>query len=138
MTDKNAMSEAKSLDWITEFKNDPPLHTLFPVTLSNGNQVPGIHIVCASCNNRISGDRIHGRVVQSLVHVLTVAANGYCEGCNRVTHVDFRFRANTNDTIIEWLATNGYWQSRELRQPTIAEKIARGARRLAAWIAAAL
>ena len=39
---------------------------------------------------------------------------------------------------IEWLSSNGYWQARSLQQPTLGEKIARGARKLAAWIAKAL
>ena len=87
--------------------------------------MPGVHVVCMQCGNRISGDRVHGRLIQSLPHVLTVSANGCCEECDRLTHIDCRFRANAN----------GGWQARELRQPTLGEKIARGARRLAAWIA---
>ena len=69
MTDKKAISEAKTLGWITAFENEPPLHSLFPMTLSNGKTVPGVHVVCSKCNAQISGDRIHGRVVQSLPHV---------------------------------------------------------------------
>ena len=135
MTDNEAISEAKTLGWITAFENEPPLHTQFPVTLSNGNQVPGVHIVCRSCGNRISGDRIHGRVVQSLPHVITVSANGLCDPCDRLTHIQCRFRASDRETLVEWLGSNGYWQARELRQPTLAEKIARGGRRLVAWFA---
>ena len=133
MTDKKAISEAKTQGWITAFQNEPPLHSQFPVTLKNGKTVPGVHVVCAQCNNQISGDRVHGRLTQSLPHVLTISANGYCEECDRLTHVDCRFRANANDTVVEWRGSNGYWQARELRQTTLAEKIARGARRLAAW-----
>ena len=87
------------------------------------------------CGNRISGDRVHGRLIQSLPHVLTVSANGCCEECDRLTHIGCRFRANANGAVVEWLASNGCWQARELRQPTLGEKIARGARHLAAWIA---
>ena len=138
MTDKKAISDAKTRGWLAEFESDPPLHKIFPVTLINGTSVPGIHIVCSNCSGSISGDRIRGRVIKSLPHVLTVSANGYCEKCDRLTHVDCRFRSSADGTLIEWLAANGCWQARELRQPTLAEKIARGARRLAAWIAAAL
>lgn len=120
---------------MTKFKNEPPLHTLFPVILANGKSVPGVHIVCMQCGNRISGDRVRGRLIQSLPHVLTLSANGFCEECERLTHVDCRFRSNANGTVVEWLASNGCWQARELRQPTMGQKIARGARRLAAWFA---
>ena len=135
MIDKKAVSEGKTLGWITAFESEPPLHTLLPVILKNGKTVPGVHIVCTQCRNRISGDRVHGRLTQSLPHVLTISANGYCEQCQRLTHVDCRFRSNANGTVVEWLASNGCWQARELRRPTMGEKIARGARRLAAWIA---
>ena len=123
---------------MSAFKTEPPLHTLFPVTLKNGKSVPGVHVVCTQCGNRITGDRVHGRLTQSLPHVLTISANGYCEECDRLTHVDCRFRANSNGTVVEWLANNGYWRAQELRQPALAEKIARGVRRLAAWFTKAL
>jgi hypothetical protein len=138
MTDKKEISEANSLGLMTAFKNEPPLHTAFPVTLSNGKMVPSIHVVCSKCDAQISGDRIHGRVVQSLPHVLTISANGYCDECDRLTHIQCRFRTNDRETLVEWLGSNGYWQARKLRQPTLVEKIARGARRLAAWFAKAL
>ena len=137
MTDKKSMSEAKTLGWIAAFKTEPPLHTLFAVTLSNGKTVPNIHIVCLECDAQISGDRIHGRVVQSLPHVITVSANGHCEECGRLTHVDCRFRASANTTVIEWLSSNGYWLAQELRKPTLIDKVARVTRRLAAWFAKA-
>lgn len=133
MNDTVAVSEAKTLAWMAEFKNEPPLYTLLPMKLANGKSVPSVHVVCMRCGNRISGDRVHGRLIQLLPHVLTVSANGYCEQCERLTHIDCRFRFNANGTVVEWLATNGHWQARELHQPTLAEKVARGARRLAAW-----
>lgn len=137
MTDEKAISDAKTQGWLAAFESDPPLQKLFPVTLINGTSVPGIHIVCSNCSGTISGDRIHGRVNKSLPHVLTVSANGYCQECDRLTHVDCRFRSNADGSVVEWLAANGCWQARELRRPTMGEKIARGARRLAAWIATA-
>lgn len=135
MTDKKAMSEAKTRGLMKDFESEPPLHSLFPLTLSNGKTVPAIHIVCSKCDAQISGDRIHGRVIQSLPHVITISANGLCDVCQRMTHIDCRFRSDPNGTAVEWLAANGYWQARELRQPTLGEKVARGARRLAAWFA---
>jgi hypothetical protein len=106
--------------------------------LINGKSVPAVHVVCSNCSGRISGDRIHGRVIQSLPHVVAISANGYCEHCARMTHIDCRFRAGANDTIVEWLSSNGYWQARSLRPSTLVDRIARGARRLAAWFAKAL
>lgn len=138
MTDDTVMSDAKARAWISEFQNEPPLHTLFPLTLSNGKTVPSIHVVCSCCDGRLSGDRIHGRVVQSLAHVVTVAANGYCEQCERMTHIDCRFRTIRDETVVEWLASNGRWQARQLRQPTVVEKITRGAHRLLEWLGRAL
>lgn len=135
MNDTVAVSEAKTLAWTAEFKNEPPLHTLLPMKLANGESVPSVHVVCMRCGNRISGDRVHGRLIQHLPHVLTVSATGYCQQCEHLTHVDCRFRFNQMGTVVEWLAANGHWQARELRQPTLAEKVARGARRLAAWFA---
>jgi len=135
MSDKKAISEAKALGLMTDFDNEPPLHSLFPLTLSNGKTVPGVHIVCSKCNAQISGDRIHGRVIQSLRNVVTVSANGHCEQCGRLTHIQCRFRTNDRETLVEWLGGNGYWQVRELRQRTLGEKIARGAHQLAAWFA---
>ena len=125
------VSEGKMHQWIAAFRSDPALHTLFPVTLMNGKLLPGVHVACSNCGNRISGDRVHGRTVQSLPHVLTVSASGYCAECDRLTHIDCRIRANASDTIVEWLGTNGNWQARELRQPTFAEKVRRWLRRLA-------
>jgi hypothetical protein len=64
--EKKAMSEAKALGALglmKDFENEPPLHSLFPLTLSNGKTVPAIHIACSKCNAQISGDRIHGRVI---------------------------------------------------------------------------
>ena len=138
MTDKKAMSEAKTLGLMKDFENEPPLHSLFPLTLSNGKKVPAIHIVCSKCNAQISGDRIHGRVIQSLPHVITISANAHCGACQRMTHIDCRFRTEGQQNVIEWLGSNGYWQARPLRQPTLGDKIARSARQLAAWFAKAL
>lgn len=134
MTESTAMSDAKTRAWVTAFESEQPLYLQFPVRLMNGKSVPGIHVTCSCCNGRISGDRIRGRVVQSLAHVVTVCANGYCTECNRMTHIDCRFRVREHETVIEWLAANGQWQARELRQRTAVETITRGARRMMEWI----
>jgi hypothetical protein len=133
MTDKMQTTEGKTLGWITAFKNEPPLHAQFPVKLVNGKSVPAVLVVCSKCGGSISGDRVHGRVSQSLPHVVTVSANGYCEPCNRMTHVDCRFRATGDETVVEWLSSNGYWQATELRQPSLIERVTREARNLVAW-----
>ena len=138
MTDIKALSEAKLLGLMADFENEPPLHTQLPVQLVNGKSVPLVHVVCSMCGGTISGDRVHGRVIQSLPHVVTVSANGHCEPCNRMTHADCRFRAQASETVIEWLGSNGCWQVRELRQPTLAETIARAGHRLVAWFSTML
>jgi hypothetical protein len=92
---------------MTDVENEPPLHWLFPLTLSNGKTVPAIHIVCSKCNAQISGDRIQGRVITSLPHVITVSANGHCDVCQRMTHFDCRFWTEGQKNVIEWLGSNG-------------------------------
>lgn len=133
MTETRGTLQAKARAWITDFHRERPLYVQFPLRLANGMSVPGIHVTCSSCNGRISGDRVHGRVVPSLPHVVTVSANGFCEQCNRLTHVDCRFRVHGGETVIEWLATNGRWQARELRQPMPMYKVRQAARRLLEW-----
>ena len=116
--------------WRSAYKRDPSLRSQFPITLKNGKSVPGVHVICNNCGQHISGDRLRGRVIQSLPHVVTIDANGLCEPCDRVTHIDCRFRSDGKETLIEWLASNGLWQAREYRHPTLAEKITKYVRRL--------
>jgi hypothetical protein len=122
--------ERNFVAWFAAYKLDAPLHSQFPITLKNGKSVPGVHVICNSCCNHLSGDRLRGRIIQSLAHVVTIEANGLCEPCKRLTHVDFRLRANGDETLIEWLSSNGLWQAREYRQPTLKEKIANRVRHL--------
>ncbi len=138
MNEPVAIPEGKARDWITAFESEPPLHTHFPVRLPNGKSVPGVHVVCSCCNGRISGDRIHGRVIQSLPHVVTVSANGYCEPCDHMTHIDCRFRSVSDETLIEWLSSGGQWQAKAIRKPTLGEKLARATRRLVDWFRATM
>jgi hypothetical protein len=133
MVDEKPISEATTLSWIAAFDKEPPLFSLFPVTLVNGKTVPGVHVVCSKCKATISGDRVHGRVIQSLANVVTVAANGYCEQCDRMTHIDCRFRAMADETVVEWMSSNGRWYAKELRRPTLTEKVIREARRFLTW-----
>ena len=125
-----AVGDGKIAAWLSAYKREAPLYSQMPITLQNGKSVPGLHVVCSSCGNQISGDRVRGRVVQSLPNVVTIAANGFCEPCDRITHIDCRIRTNGGETLIEWLASNGAWNAREYRQPTLAEKITRLVRRL--------
>jgi len=116
--------------WLSAFKRDAPLHSQMPIKLQNGKSVPGLNVICNNCGHSLSGDRVRGRVIRSLPHVVTIEANGLCEPCDRLTHVNCRIRATEDETLIEWLGGNGLWQAREYRQPTLAEKIARLVRRL--------
>ena len=128
--DARAVREGDVAAWLTSYKTDAPLHSQMPITLQNGKAVPGVHVVCSSCGNRISGDRVRGHVIQSLPHVVTIAANGFCGPCDRLTHIDCRFRATADETVVEWLASNRCWQAKEMRQPTLGEKITEYLRRL--------
>ena len=94
--------EATVQGWLADFENDPPLNAQFPVQLSNGTKVPGIHVVCPGCKACLSGDRVHGRLVRSLSTVVTVTANGRCGQCGRITNVVARFRSEGKQTVIEW------------------------------------
>ena len=126
------MPEAKVSEWIRAFDADPPLYMHFPLTLTNGTCVPGLHVVCSNCQGTLSGDRVHGRVIQSLKHVITIAANGLCGRCSLITHIDCRFRSNGHETVIEWLGSNGRWQSRAMRPVSLVERLVRTLRRLVA------
>lgn len=116
------VSDAKVQSWVDAYATDEPLYKQFPLNLVNGKTVPGVRVICTTCEDRLTGDRLRGRVVQSLPHVVTVTANGYCHVCDRLTHVDCRFRANPGVTIVEWLRTNGTWQAREIRPSTLFER----------------
>ena len=121
--------EREVRDWVAAFERDPPLFAQFPVTLRNARTIPGVHLVCSTCNGRISGDRVRGRVVQSLPGVITVTANGMCVGCERLTHIDCRFRSDEQSAVLEWLA-NGRWQARPMQPESIRMRIVDAFRRL--------
>jgi len=126
--------EREVRNWVNAFERDPPLYTLFPRRLKNGTSIPGVHVACSACNCRISGDRVRGRVTQLLPDVLTVAANAMCTRCDRVTHVDFRFRADKTTTVVEWLAGNGRWQARPMQPLSIRVRVVDALRRLLTWL----
>lgn len=129
--------EAQARQWVAAFERDPLLTTQFPLQLVNGSTVPGIHLGCSGCGDRIANDRIHGLVTRPLPHVVTVAANEYCEACDRMTHIDCRFRVQAGKAVVEWLDGNG-WQAKVMRLPTLLERIIHAARRLKARIAPAM
>ncbi len=129
-SDESVASEISVAAWLAAYKQDEPLYSHMPIELNNGTSVPGLHVVCKTCGSNISGDRVRGRVIQSLPHVVTIAANGFCAPCDRLTHIDCRLRANTDETLIEWLGSNGIWQGRAFRPPTLSEKLARWMRRM--------
>jgi hypothetical protein len=122
--------EREVRDWIAAFERDPPLFAQFPLTLRNGRSIPGVHVVCSTCRCTISGDRVHGRVTQFLPHVISVSANAMCTRCDRLTHLDFRFRADRELAVVEWLAGNGRWQARPMRPRTLRVRLGDAFRRL--------
>lgn len=109
--------------WLAAYEADLPLFRQFPLRLVNGKSISGIHVVCTLCGDRLSGKRVRGRVIQSLPHVVTVTANGMCECCDRLTHIDCRFRALRHATVVEWLRTNGQWQAREIQPTSLSERV---------------
>lgn len=125
----NVAREGKIAAWLAAFERDAPLHNQLPITLKNGKSVPNVHVTCSNCGGHISGDRVRGRITHWLPHVVTIEANGLCEPCDRLTHIDCRFRVSGGRTLIEWLGSNGLWYSRDYRQTTV-EKIAKHLRRL--------
>lgn len=129
--------EETARGWMAAFNSDEPLYKQFPVRLINGKTVPGIRVVCSPCGQHLTGDRLRGRVVQSLPHVVSVSANGMCVVCERLTHVDFRLRAHPGETMVEWLATNGQWQAKEVRPSTLLERAFGVVRRLRARLRSA-
>jgi len=130
-SDNDCKASAREVrDWIVAFERDPPLFTQFPVTLKNGRSIPGVHVVCSSCRCTISGDRVHGRAIQSLPHVISVRANSMCTRCDRMTHIDFRFRADREIAVVEWLASNGRWQARPILPRSLPVRLGDAFRRL--------
>ena len=121
------------LAWITAYETEVPLHALFPIRLTNGKRVQGIHLICSRCGNAISGNHLRGRVAEPLPHVVMVTANGMCARCNHLTHVDCRFRATANKTVVEWRGPSGNWYSRKMRPQPLLEEIVGRVRRWAAW-----
>lgn len=121
--------------WLTAFETDAPLASHFPRTLSNGDIVPGLHVVCTCCGQRITPDAVRGQVLQSLPHVLTVEGNGLCEVCDRLTHIDCRFRSNHNGTVIEWCDESGRWLRKPCQRPTLRSRIERVCRKIAGALA---
>lgn len=129
MDNFSSASERAARDWVAAFERDRPLYEQFPLTLANGRSIPGLHVVCSECACRISGDRVRGRVVQSLPHVITVAANGMCTRCDRITHIDCRFRSDEQTAVLEWLA-HGQWQARSMQPGSFRVRIIDVFRRL--------
>lgn len=123
-------SARESRDWVAAFERDPPLYDEFPLTFENGRSIQGLQIVCSACSCRISGDRVHGRVTQMLPHVFTVTANAMCTRCDRITHIDTRFRIDAQAVIVEWLATDGRWQARPMQPESIRARVFDAFRRL--------
>jgi hypothetical protein len=127
--------ESRVLGLIAAYERDAPLAAQFPVRLVNGRELPAIHLNCSCCGRRLPDDTVHGRLIQSLPHVVTVEANGLCEPCNRLTHLDCRVRANDDQTLIEWLGSNGRWMAREYRPPSWFESAAARVQRMLARVA---
>jgi hypothetical protein len=131
MSDQDeATSHTDAERWRLDYERDRPLHTQFPLKLLSGKSIPGLHIVCAGCGSRLSGDAIRGRVTEWLPHVVSVAANGMCIGCARITHIDCRFRTDREDTIVEWLGSGGRWQARPMRPRSLRVRLGDAVRRL--------
>ena len=121
--DDDAQTRIEAEGWRRDFERDAPLYTHFPLTLVNGKSIPAVQIVCDGCGGRLSGTAVRGRLVNSLPHVVTVAANGKCTACTRITHVDCRFRAHADETIIEWLGSDGRWQARAMEGTSRMEQV---------------
>ena len=129
--------DSRVLALVAAYERDATLASQFPLRLGNGNEVPTMRISCSCCGASLPDETVHGRVFRSLPHVVTVEANGWCEPCLRLTHLDCRFRAGTDLTMVEWLGSNGRWMAREYRQPNGFEALLARVRRMVARLAAA-
>jgi hypothetical protein len=56
-----------------------------------------------------------------------------CTRCDRITHLDARFRADEQTAVLEWLA-NGRWQARPMQPVSIRVRVADAFRCLLAWL----
>jgi len=53
-----------------------------------------------------------------------------CTRCDRITHIDCRFRAAGKIAIVEWLGSNGRWQARLMQPRSIRVRVVDAFRRL--------
>lgn len=127
--------DSRVLGLIAAYERDATLASQFPLRLGNGKEVPAMRISCSCCGASLPDETVHGRVFRSLPHVVTVDANGWCEPCNRLTHLDCRFRVSTELTTVEWLGSNGRWVAREYRQPNWIEGLLARVHRMLARLA---
>ena len=109
-TQREAARSPQAAEQIASFRRDPPLHTSFPVTLPNGAVVTGFNAQCGTCGETVDPAMVHGRLFLSLPTVQTIDANAYCVACQRLIHVDARFRAVDDTYQFEYPNEHGQWR----------------------------
>jgi len=103
------VNEEIAREWMAAFERDPPMSANFPLLMPNGAKIDSFVGICSSCKNPIAAEMVRGQVVWSLRNVATVAANGYCQGCQRITHHACRFRMVQATYQAEWIGSDGRW-----------------------------
>lgn len=96
---------------IVSFRIDPPLHRSFPLRLRNGAMVPEFTATCGHCGRPVDPDWVHGRVVDAMPTVKTLAASAYCVPCQRLIRLDGRFREAGDGFQFELPDAAGGWNA---------------------------
>jgi len=117
---------------IASFRCDPPIHGRFPLTLINGAVVKGLEARCANCSQTIDPEYVHGRVLDSLPTVKTLDVNAYCVPCERLIHIDGRFRAVDDTYQFEYPNERGQWRILRNEPETPVRKLQRAGKMLLA------
>lgn len=110
---------------IASFRRDPTLRGQFPLTLINGAVVKGLEAKCAQCHQPIDPEFVHGRVLDSLPTVKTLDVNAYCVPCERLIHIDVRFRAVDDTYQLEYPSGHGPWRTLRMVPDTAMRRLQR-------------
>src|SRR5882672_12770638 len=101
------------------YREEPALHTQFPISLPNKARVMGVACICARCGEAVEGENIHGRVFWSLPNVATAEATGFCAPCQTITRLNCRFRPQGEGFRIDWTGRDNRWRSQLMVTPTL-------------------
>lgn len=126
----SALIQRRSAQW----EAHPPLAASFPVVLQGGSAVDGFEGHCASCNDPIPADQMHGTAILVLPTVVAISAVGFCQPCACLTEYQHRVRAVGEGLQSEWIGSEGHWVRRAFVRDPKPGSLAALAQRLVRWL----